>query len=354
LAVERLAPGRIHESSASLDPMKLGTSVRFLFPTSPATHERFRTILATMPKGAFIERPMGAYSPDEQARNLLEVAAAARAAGLDALLTGDSHAAHPAYSATFSPMPTVARLMSVTGDMPIGVVLLAPFYHPLLLAEQIGTLAAFAEGPLIVTFVLGGRPQQFQAFGMEERSRVGRLEEVVTVVKALLSGERVTHAGRYYALEGATISPLPRVPVEIWLGGTVPASAERAGRLGDAWLTGQNAADEELRQQLELYRGAAARSGRPSRPVLRRDIYVGESDEEARAVVGSILAEGYRGTGLDQLLVGSADTIVRDLGRYRDMGFDYVMVRHIVGDHQLMLRSFERIGRDVMPQIRDF
>jgi hypothetical protein len=30
------------------------------------------------------------------------------------------------------------------------------------------------------------------------------------------------------------------------------------------------------------------------------------------------------------------------------------MVRHIVGDHQLMLQSFERIGRDVMPQIRDF
>jgi hypothetical protein len=35
------------------------------------------------------------------------------------------------------------------------------------------------------------------------------------------------------------------------------------------------------------------------------------------------------------------------------MGFDHVMVRHIVGDHPLMLRSFERIGRDVMPRIRD-
>ncbi len=158
--------------------MKLGTSVRFLFPTSPATHDRFRSILASMPKGAFIERPMGAYAPDEQARNLMEVAAAARAAGLDALLTGDSHAADPAYAATFSPLPTVARLMSVTGDMPIGAVPLAPFYHPLLLAEQIGTLAAFAEGPLIVTFVLGGRPQQFQAFGMDERNRVGRLSGI--------------------------------------------------------------------------------------------------------------------------------------------------------------------------------
>ena len=332
--------------------MKLGTSLRFLFPTSPATHERFRGLLASMPKGAFIERPMGAYAPDEQARNLMEVASAARAAGLDALLTGDSHAANPAYAATFSPLPTVARLMSVTGDMPVGVVLLAAFYQPLLLAEQIGTLAAFAEGPLIVTFVLGGRPQQFQAFGMEERSRMGRLDEMVAVVRALLSGERVTHRGRYHTLEGATISPLPRVPVEIWLGGTVPASAERAGRLGDAWLTGQNAADEDLRRQLELYRAAAARAGRPPQPVLRRDIYVGESDEAARTVVGAILAEGYRGTGFDQLLVGNADTVVQALRRYRNMGFDYVMVRHIVGDHQLMLRSFERIGRDVMPQIR--
>jgi alkanesulfonate monooxygenase SsuD/methylene tetrahydromethanopterin reductase-like flavin-dependent oxidoreductase (luciferase family) len=333
--------------------MKLGTSVRFLFPTSPATHERFRRILASMPKGAFIERPMGAYSPDEQARNLMEVASAAHAAGLDGLLTGDSHAGDPAYAATFSPLPTIARLMSVTGDMPLGVVLLAPFYHPLLLAEQIGTLAAFARGPLIVTFVLGGRPPQFQAFGIEERSRVGRLEEVVMVTRALLAGERVTHRGRHYTLDGATISPLPRVPVEIWLGGTVPAAAERAGRLGDAWLTGQNAADEDLRRQLDLYREAAARSGRPARPVLRRDVYVGESDDEARAVVGAVLAEGYRGTGLDQLLVGGAETVVRALRRYRDMGFDYVMVRHIVGDHQLMLRSFERIGRNVIPQIRD-
>jgi hypothetical protein len=36
--------------------MKLGTSVRFLFSTSPATHELFRRIVASMPKGAFIEQ----------------------------------------------------------------------------------------------------------------------------------------------------------------------------------------------------------------------------------------------------------------------------------------------------------
>jgi alkanesulfonate monooxygenase SsuD/methylene tetrahydromethanopterin reductase-like flavin-dependent oxidoreductase (luciferase family) len=333
--------------------VKFGTSLRFLFPTSPATHERFRQMLATMPPGAFIERPMGAYTAEEQARNLMEVATAARAAGLDALLTGDSHAGNPAFAAPFSPLPTLARLMSVTGDMPVGVVLLAPFYQPILLAEQIGTLAAFAEGPLIVTFVLGGGAQAFKAFGIDQRTRVSRLEEVVTVVRALLAGERVTHHGRNFTLEGATISPLPRVPVEIWLGGTVPASAQRAGRLGDAWLTGQNATRQDLVEQLALYQEEATRAGRTPRPILRRDIYVGESDDEARAVVGEILNEGYRGTGFDQLLVGSAESVVQQLQDYRAMGFDYVMVRHIVGDHGLMLRSFERIGRAVIPKIRD-
>jgi len=123
--------------------------------------------------------------------------------------------------------------------------------------------------------------------------------------------------------------------------------------LGDAWLTGQNATQADLEEQLDRYQEAAVQAGRTPRPVLRRDLYVGESDEEARAVVGQILAEGYRGTTFEQLLVGSADTVVQELRDYRRMGFAYVMVRHIVGDHQLMLRSFERIGSGVIPRIRD-
>ena len=59
-----------------------------------------------------------------------------------------------------------------------------------------------------MTFALGGRVQQFRAFGMEEKSRVGRLEEVVTLVRALLAGERVTHRGRYYTLEDLKRRPL--------------------------------------------------------------------------------------------------------------------------------------------------
>ena len=70
-------------------------------------------------------------------------------------------------------------------------------------------------------------------------------------------------------------------------------------------------------------------------------------------MVDPILAEGYRGTGRETLLVGGPATVVQQLREYRAMGFEHVMVRHITGDHARMLESFERIGRHVMPAIRD-
>lgn len=332
--------------------MKLGTSLRFLYPTGSHTHALFKQMLAAMPPGSFIERPLGATDTGEQARNVLEIAAAARDAGLDGLLYGENHAVPAAFANSFAPIPTLARLMAATGEMPIGVVLLAPFYHPILLAEQIGTLAAFTRAPLIVTLANGGRSQAFDAFGIPMSSRASRLEELVAIVRSLLAGERVTFHGKHFHLDGVSVSPLPRVPVSIWIAGTVPAAAERAGRIGDGWLTGQNATRGELAQQLDVYREAAARVGRPVLPVLRRDIYVGESDAEAEATVGRVLADGYRGTGMEQLLVGGAASIVEQLRSYRALGFEYVMVRHIIGEHDKMLCSFERIRRSVMPAIR--
>jgi alkanesulfonate monooxygenase SsuD/methylene tetrahydromethanopterin reductase-like flavin-dependent oxidoreductase (luciferase family) len=123
--------------------------------------------------------------------------------------------------------------------------------------------------------------------------------------------------------------------------------------LGDGWLTGQNATRADLAEQLDVYLESAAKHDRSPNPVLRRDIFVGASDSEAEAVVDKILAEGYRGVGMDQLLVGAPETAVGQLEEYRSLGFDHVLVRHIVGDHELMLESFRRIGDAVLPRLHD-
>jgi alkanesulfonate monooxygenase SsuD/methylene tetrahydromethanopterin reductase-like flavin-dependent oxidoreductase (luciferase family) len=66
-----------------------------------------------------------------------------------------------------------------------------------------------------------------------------------------------------------------------------------------------------------------------------------------------VLAEGYRGTGMEHLLAGGAKSVAEQLRSYRALGFEFVMVRHIVGEHDAMLRSFQRIGQSVVPAIRN-
>lgn len=321
--------------------MRIGTSLRFLFPAGPQTLGIYQSLAAAAPPGAFMERPMGAFDVAEQAANLVEIAAAARHAGLWCLLVGDNHAIPPAYANMFQPVPTIGRLSAETGTMTVGMVLLAPFYHPLLLAEQVATLSVFVDAPIVVTFAAGGTARTFGAFGYSLGSRGVRTEEMVPVVRALLAGETVTARGRSFSVEAAAISPLPRHPTEIWIAGTNDITIERAGRLGDGWLTAQNATDAELVEQLDRYRRIATDHGRSVRPVLRRDIHLAATDAEARAHIDPILAEGYRGLDYERLLVGSPDTVITRLRRYESMGFEHLLVRHITGDHAAMLASFE-------------
>ena len=73
-------------------------------------------------------------------------------------------------------------------------------------------------------------------------------------------------------------------------------------------------------------------------------LHVAATDAEARAHVDPILEQGYRGLGYDRLLVGSPDTVIRRLRQHESLGFDHVMVRHITGDHDAMIRSFELLA----------
>ena len=327
--------------------MRIGTSLRFLFPAGPQTLAMYQAMAAAAPPDAFTDRPMGADDVVSQARHLVEVARAARASGLWGLLVGDNHAMPPQYANVFQPVPTIARLSADTGPMMVGMVLLAPFYHPLLLAEQIATLSAFVDAPIVVTFASGGAAHAFARFGYRMGSRGTRSEEMIPVVRALLAGDVVTATGRSFEVAAATISPLPGHPTEIWIAGTNAITVERAGRLGDGWLSAQNAADAMLVEQLDLYRRTAAEHGRPILPVLRRDVHVAATDAEARAHVDPILEQGYRGVDYERLLVGSPDTVIRRLRHYESLGFDHVMVRHITGDHAAMIRSFELLGEVV-------
>lgn len=334
--------------------MEIGISLRGHFPISEAGTKLFMAAVEQLPPGSFYDVPAGDMDTRVQARNLVEVARATREAGLDMLLIGDHHAMP--VTNFFQPTPSLGRLLAETGEVPVGILYLAPFYHPVLMAEQVGTLAAFAPEPITLVLSIGARTGMFDAFGIAERSRVARTEECAALVRRLLAGETVDHESRHFRLRDARVNPVPRVPTPIWIGGRVGAAVERAGRIGDGWLSGTTSTDAELAVEIERYRAAARGSGRPCRPVLRRDVHVGRSDEEARAVVTPLVRAGYRRDTLrmDELLVGSPRTLIERLRAYAGMGFGTALVRPIVGDHVLMLDSLRRLGAEVAPEVRAF
>jgi len=78
---------------------------------------------------------------------MIERAATARRAGLDSLFVGDQHVSPTPY---YQNTPMLGRLLAEWGEAPAGCLFLLPLWHPVLVAEQIGTLTAIARGPFIM------------------------------------------------------------------------------------------------------------------------------------------------------------------------------------------------------------
>src|SRR3954463_8224055 len=134
--------------------------------------------------------------PRQGARWMIERTAAARRAALDSLFIGDQHASPTPY---YQNTPMLGRLLAEWGEASAGCLFLLPLWHPVLVAEQIGTLAAVAQGPFIMQCGLGWGEDRFAAMGANFRTRPSAFEEALDIVRRLLAGETVTSARRFPA-----------------------------------------------------------------------------------------------------------------------------------------------------------
>src|SRR2546422_7621640 len=98
---------------------------------------------------------------------MIERARAAWEAGLDSLFLGDHHATAVPY---YQNVPMLGRLLAEWGDRPAGCLFLLPLWNPVLVAEQVGTLAALARGRFILQCGLGDDESQFAAMRSEEHT----------------------------------------------------------------------------------------------------------------------------------------------------------------------------------------
>jgi len=274
------------------------------------------------------------------ARQMIERAAAAREAGLDSLFVGDHHSTGGTY---YQNTPMLGRLLAEWGDAPAGCLFLLPLWNPVLLAEQVGTLASIAQGRFIVQTGLGDGRAQFEAMGANIKHRPSAFEESLDCVKRLLAGETVSSEGRF-RFANAKIAPLPPEPVEWWLGGSAKVAIERAAKLGDGWLGAPSTPPDRAAHEVRVYTEACRALGKePGVRALRRDVYVGESPEEARAVAEPIVDAGYRGFDPSALVYGSIDEVAAKFRAFGELGYTDIIVRHLTDDHEKVLGSLSRL-----------
>jgi alkanesulfonate monooxygenase SsuD/methylene tetrahydromethanopterin reductase-like flavin-dependent oxidoreductase (luciferase family) len=285
--------------------------------------------------------------PRAGARVMVERAAAARRAGLDSLFVGDHHATPAPY---YQNVPITARMLAEWGDRPAGCLFLLPLWNPVLLAEQVGTLAAIAGGRFIIQAGLGDDEAQFAAMGTTVRTRVSAFEQSLDAVRRLLAGEVVSASGRYTFRE-ARLALRPAEPVDVWIGASAPPAIDRAARLGDGFLAAPGATPAQAHAQITHYLERCAAYGRTPRAVaVRRDIYVAASSADAETVAGPIRTGGYRGFDPAALVIGTVDEVTEKFRALGAMGYTDVIVRHVIDDQPRVLDSLARLA-DVRKQL---
>jgi len=270
---------------------------------------------------------------------VIERARVARDVGLDSLSLGDHHSMPVPY---YQGVPMLGRLIAEWDPArPIGCLFLLPLWNPVLVAEQVGTLAALHPGPFLLQTGIGDGADQFAAMNADLRRRGKDLDEAIRVIKALFAGETVD--SERFGIVGARTNPRPPDGVRWWIGAGAPGPLQRAARESDAWYGGPHVTPGNT-DMIDTYREECDRLGRPGEVIVRKDVVILRDGDRATAIGDELVARGYRGMTGDMLAYGGVEATTEKLAAFRDLGVDEIVIRCMSIDQADALETIELAG----------
>jgi probable F420-dependent oxidoreductase len=227
------------------------------------------------------------------------------------------------------PLTALAYAAGTVAKLKIGTTMVLPGRNPVRLAKQIATLDRVSGGRLLMTFVFGVRlPSELAAMGVDADDRGALVDEVLPLLRRLWTEDDVDHAGAAYRFHGVTVEPKPlQRPFDVWLGGTVPSSLRRAGRLADGWLPSMCTPAEAAAGRRVIEETAAA-AGRVIDPE-HYGVSIGYIRGDASPRRGR-LATRHTDAELAELVPNGTKALRELLERYIDVGFSKFVVRPLV------------------------
>jgi probable F420-dependent oxidoreductase len=246
----------------------------------------------------------------------------------------------PVYQSVLDPMVSLGFLASATSSIRLGVATVShPFASPLLLAKQAATVDVLSGGRLDLGIGSGWLTEEFTGSGASMARLGARADEYVAALRALWSGSG-GYQGAFFSIPAGRQDPAPvqRPGPPVLIGGMSRAAMERAGRIGDGWVTASSADLSTIAESAKVVQSAARAAGRgPARIVCRGVVRPGTPSVSAR-------------TGRRRLLSGSYEQIredVRWLGScgvtevFYDLNFDPAVGDPAADEARAVLRASE-------------
>ena len=220
----------------------------------------------------------------------------------------------------------------------VPMVLANPYRHPALLAKMAATLDVISGGRVTLGIGAGGSGSDTRASGLPfpaTRERCEMLEESVGLIRRLWYEPSVTHNGRYYSVDGASVEPKPvQQPMPpVLVGGHGPRYVLPAiGRIADIANVGNNDTVDDHRRYQSIVYGAAAAAGRDPSGIEwthNADCVIAPSQREYDRLVARLAEQAgmtvarYQMERLRNTLSGTPEQVAERVNEYVDAGIRY-------------------------------
>ena len=178
------------------------------------------------------ERPFPTYA------DIRLVALAAEEAGLDSIWGYDHLVFRDADGDTgiHECWTVLSALAEATSRVRLGILVMCTgFRNPGLLAKMAGELDHVSGGRLILGLGCGWHDPEFAAFGYPTDHKVGRFEEALAVIHALIRDGRADLDGRWVQARDAVLEPPARQDIPILIAAERPRMLRLAAQYADIW-----------------------------------------------------------------------------------------------------------------------
>lgn len=279
--------------------------------------------------------------------------------------------AHGLYEmAWLEPLHVCTWAAAVAPDVKIGTgILVLPLRHPVMLAKEIATIDFLYGGRFQFGIGPGWYGPEFEATGTDLKERGKRIDEIMTIVRRLLTEDDVTHHGEFYSIDNLTLEPRPPSMPPVWVAGgsripdgtydnDVPKLARSVRERilsADWWLSRCSGKQEWVKRDWEMIQGLAADRGQapPRFGHCNFTMLVDTSDSGKAREIQHQYFQQVMGTHRDpnhleqSYMFGSIDDIVERIIDLRDAGCEYI----VFGPTSDEPEQLDMLAELVMPRV---